>query len=124
VFYAGLGALSRPLPAHTVRALYFGENWEDPRDFRPTLYVDTSAGHEQWLRAIQAYELFRGGLSSFPYRRYYEALATIRGAEAGCDYAKAFTTLPEALRTRISGFDAAIPYPLTTASSIIVHAHP
>lgn len=119
VFYAGLPTLPRALPAHSPRALYYAENWEDPHDYQPALYVDTTDGHEQWLRAIEAYELFRGGLSSFPYRRYYEALATIRGIEVGVTHAKTFTAPTEALRTKIAGFGAAIPFPVVTVASII-----
>lgn len=120
VFYAGLPTMQRASPAHAPRALYFAENWEDPHDYRPILYVDTAEGHEEWLRAIAAYELFRGGLSSFPYRRYYEALATLRGIEIGATYAKTFAVPAEALRLKLQGFADDIPFPVTTGASIIV----
>lgn len=120
VFYAGLADLSPGRANHPITALYYGENWEDPRGFQPSLYVDTTAGHQTWLRALRAYELFRGGLSSFPYLRHYEALAVVRGTEAGFDYAKAFGVPPEALRIRMAGFDQCIPFPVTTGASIIV----
>lgn len=119
VFYAGLPTMQRAHPAYAPRALYFAENWEDPYDYRPLIYVDTTDGHEQWLRAIAAYELFRGGLSSFPYRRYYEALATLRGIEIGVTYAKTFAVPVEAQRLKLKDFANAIPFPVTTGASII-----
>ena len=119
VFYAGLPTMKRPLPAHGPQALYFTENWEDPYDYRPAIYVDSTEGYKQWLRAIEAYELFRGGLSSFPYRRYYEALATLRGIEVGVAYAKTLAVPADALRLRVPGFADNIPFPVTTGASII-----
>lgn len=121
VFYAGLPDLNLDDEAHQVRALYYGENWEDPHDFRTDLYIDTSAGHDTWIEALRSYELFRGGLSSFPYLRYYDALSIVRGAEAAYRLAKAFAVPREARRIRRQRFDGEIPYPLVTAASIIVH---
>jgi LmbE family N-acetylglucosaminyl deacetylase len=119
VFYAGLADPGRP--RHIVKAVYFAENWEDKRDFAPDLYIDTSRGHATWLEALRCYELFRGGLSAFPYVRYYEALAVVRGAEIGTDYAKAFSVPPEARRTVLPGLLGEIPLQVTTGSSIIAH---
>lgn len=123
VFYAGLADLWPGRPRHIVKAVYFAENWEDKRDFAPDLYIDTSRGHATWLEALRCYELFRGGLSTFPYVRYYEALAVVRGAESGTDYAKAFSVPPEARRTLVPGLLGEIPLQVTTGSSIIAHAH-
>jgi hypothetical protein len=36
----------------------------------------------------------RGGISSFPYLEYYEALARVRGAEAGRGFAVALDVDP------------------------------
>jgi LmbE family N-acetylglucosaminyl deacetylase len=121
IFYAGLADVWPDRRNHLIRALYFGENWEDARGFHPDLYVDTTAGHEQWLGALRAYELFRGGLSSFPYARYYAALAAVRGAECGCVYAKAFAVPEEARRVVVGSLSHGVPLPVTTAASIIVH---
>jgi len=121
VFYAGLADLWPDRRNHLVSALYFGENWEDARGYRPDLYVDTTEGHERWLRSLEAYELFRGGLSSFAYARYYSALAVVRGAECGCAYAKTFAVPDEARRVVVRGLDREIPLPVTTAASIVVH---
>jgi N-acetylglucosamine malate deacetylase 1 len=121
VFLAGLSGLWPGHPRHIVAALYFAENWEDKRPFAPDLYIDTSRGHVTWLEALRCYELFRGGLSTFPYVRYYEALAVVRGAESGTDYAKAFSVPPEARRTVVPGLLGGIPLPVITGSSIIAH---
>jgi len=123
VFYAGLADLWPSRRRHIVKAVYFAENWEDQRDFAPDLYIDTSRGHATWLEALRCYELFRGGLSAFPYLRYYEALAVVRGAESGTDYAKAFSVPPEARRTTVPGLLGEIPLPVITGSSIITHPH-
>jgi N-acetylglucosamine malate deacetylase 1 len=119
VFLAGLADLWPAGAPHIVTGLYFAENWEDKRSFTPDLYVDSSRGHARWLQALRCYELFRGGLSAFPYVRYYEALAVVRGAECGTPYAKAFAVPPEARRTVVSGLTGEIPLPVITGSSII-----
>lgn len=123
VFLAGLADLWPGRRHHLVKALYFAENWEDKRNFTPDLYIDTSRGQEAWLNALQCYELFRGGLSSFPYVRYYEALAVVRGAESGARYAKAFAVPHEARRTVVRGLLERVPLKVTTGSSIIAHVH-
>jgi LmbE family N-acetylglucosaminyl deacetylase len=73
-----------------VRGIYFAENWEDAEGFRPYLYVDASDARELWLQAIRSYEFVRGGISSFAYQSYYDALANVRGAEARKARAVAF----------------------------------
>lgn len=120
-FFAGLADLWPGRRQHQVRAIYFAENWEDKRNFLPSLYIDTSQGHEAWLTALRCYELFRGGLSSFPYTRYYAALTVVRGAESGTSHAKAFAVPPEANRIIASGLLGPVPLEVTTASSIITH---
>ena len=123
VFLAGLADVWPGRPRHIVQALYFAENWEDKRNFAPDLYIDTSRGHATWLEALRCYELFRGGLSTFPYVRYYEALAVVRGAESGTQHAKAFSVPPEARRAVVPGLLGEIPLPVITGSSIIAGAH-
>jgi N-acetylglucosamine malate deacetylase 1 len=124
VFLAGLADLWPDRPRHIVQAVYFAENWEDKRDFAADLYIDTSRGHATWLEALQCYELFRGGLSTFPYVRYYEALAVVRGAESGTEYAKAFSVPAEARRTVVPGLLGEIPLPVITGASIIARGGP
>jgi LmbE family N-acetylglucosaminyl deacetylase len=87
IFYAALPAVRRPLPAHGVPALYFAENWEDMDGWRPDLYLDVSSVWSQYLAALRTHELMRGGVSSFRYLEYYDALGTTRGCLGG--FAKA-----------------------------------
>jgi LmbE family N-acetylglucosaminyl deacetylase len=84
-FYACLPAMELPgeVPAAPYFRLYYAENWEDPYDFEPQVYVETSEVHEQWLAACEAYEIFRPGGARFRYRDYYDALSICRGALAG-----------------------------------------
>ncbi|MER3404076.1 MAG: hypothetical protein C4289_01905 [Chloroflexota bacterium] len=51
--------------------------------------------YELWLEAVQTHELVRGGILPFPYLEYYTALARVRGAEVGVQYAKAFMRVRE-----------------------------
>ena len=51
--------------------------------------MDVTEDLAAWKAAVAAYEFIRGGVSSFPYLEYYEALARVRGAEAGRRFAAA-----------------------------------
>ncbi len=77
-------------PWRGVRGIWFTENWEDPEGFKPYVYVDVTGDLKTWREAVTKYEFIRGGVSPFPYLDYYEALARIRGAEAGKRHAVAF----------------------------------
>jgi SIS domain len=94
VFYAGLADLWPGRPRHIVQAVYFAENWEDKRDFAADLYIDTSRGHATWLQALRCYELFRGGLSTFPMS------GTTRHSR-WCEAPKAERTMPRRSRYRL-----------------------
>ncbi|MCL4543027.1 MAG: PIG-L family deacetylase [Chloroflexi bacterium] len=85
LYFAGLPAFRREWPAWRPKAVYFAENWEDPYGFQPEISLDVTDVFPAYLEAIKSYELVRGGISSFPYFKYYEALGTIRGALAGYD---------------------------------------
>ncbi len=96
VFYAALRTIERPLPRHAVRGLYFSDNWEDQEGYVPDVYVSIEdADFDAWRQCCSAYQLFRGGVSSFRYRDYYEALATTRGCVAFTTRANAFKLWPE-----------------------------
>lgn len=73
-----------------VRSVIYAENWEDPENFQPYLYVDTTEDMEAWRRSVQCYEFLRGGVSAFPYLRFYEGLSMVRGAQARKKHATAF----------------------------------
>lgn len=93
-FFAALPGIKRKLPAHQIRLLYFAENWEDPYDYKPDIWIDISSVYEQWLEALKEIALFRGGVSSFDYWRYYTGLVNMRGAEVGVAQAETFSLPP------------------------------
>ena len=86
-----LASLEGVVTAHPrwqgVRGIYYAENWEDPEGFQPYMYVDVTEELATWKQAVTKYEFIRGGISPFPYLDYYEALARVRGAQAGKRYA-------------------------------------
>jgi len=95
VLLASLEGVVTPSPRHRgVKAIYYTENWEDPENFKPYLYVDVSGELDTWRKAVTQYQFIKGGISSFPYLEYYEALARVRGAEAGKRFAVAFDIDP------------------------------
>lgn len=87
LYLAGLPAFQRTHPAHAPRAVYFCENWEDMEEYQPDIFFDVTAVFDRYLEAIRCYELVRGGISRFPYARYYDALSIVRGAVAGFERA-------------------------------------
>ncbi len=88
-FYAGIAGFKRELPAHFSRTLYFAENWEDAIDFKPYIYLDTTAGYELWKKAIVKHS-FVIESKSFPYFEYYDTLSRVRGIEARTARAECF----------------------------------
>ncbi len=83
VFYAGLPAIRRELPAHSIRGLYYPENWEDMDGWRADIYLDAADVWEDYLGVLRSHALMRGGVSSFRYYDYYDALGTTRGCLGG-----------------------------------------
>lgn len=71
------------LDAHVTRQVFFPENWEDMTGFVPDLYFDISEVYDVWHDAMMLQGLFRGEVSRFPYREYYEGLSLMRGARVG-----------------------------------------
>jgi LmbE family N-acetylglucosaminyl deacetylase len=95
VLLASLEGVVTAHPRHRgVKAIYYTENWEDPENFRPYIFVDVTDELALWKEAVTQYQFIKGGISSFPYLDYYEALARVRGAEAGRRYAVAFDIDP------------------------------
>lgn len=91
VLLASLEGVATGHPPHRgIRGIWYAENWEDPEDFKPYITVDVSGEREQWREAVTRYEFVRGGISSFRYLDYYDALATVRGAVAGKQRAISF----------------------------------
>ena len=91
VLLASLPGVVTGTPAHRgIRGIWYADNWEDAEDFQPYIYVDVSSEAEEWKNAVTKYEFVRGGISSFRYIEYYDALATVRGAVSGKPRAIAF----------------------------------
>ena len=91
VLLASLEGVVTNHPRHRgIKGIYFTENWEDAENFKPYLYLDITEDLSVWKECVSKYEFIRGGISSFPYLEYYEALARVRGAEARKRYAVAF----------------------------------
>lgn len=91
VLMAGLAAVKTAHPPYSgVRSIYYAENWEDPDDFQPYVYVDVTDGIDDWKKALKEYQLMRGGIAPFPYFDYYTSLVRVRGALAGFQYAEAY----------------------------------
>lgn len=88
-YFAANSGFVRKLPAYPCRHVYFAENWEDSRDFRPFLYVDISAGYELWRKEIGRM-WFAVHSRDFRYAEYYDALSICRGCESGKPRAEAF----------------------------------
>jgi LmbE family N-acetylglucosaminyl deacetylase len=91
----------RPLPGATVRAIYGFETpssteWSVPgqdESFRPVRHVAVVAFMEKKMAALRCYDM---EMRAFPHARSYpvvEALATLRGAQAGVTAAEAFSVL-------------------------------
>jgi len=95
ILLASLEGVKTDHPRHRgITAIYFTENWEDPENFKPYLYVDVTDELALWKECVTQYQFIKGGISSFPYLEYYEALARVRGAEAGTTFAVAFDVDP------------------------------
>ncbi|MGA3165258.1 MAG: PIG-L deacetylase family protein [Terriglobia bacterium] len=94
IFYAGLPAIARSLPAHTVQHLYFADNWEDAANYQPDTYLDASAVYDNWLKACDAFPMWRGE-TGFRYNDYYRSLAVMRGCLSGFQYAVALMSSAE-----------------------------
>ena len=91
VLLASLEGVVTGTPAHRgIRGIWYAENWEDAEDFQPFISVDVSEERDQWREAVSKYEFVRGGISTFRYLDYYDALAVVRGAVAGKRRAASF----------------------------------
>lgn len=94
IFFAGLKALERARPAHSVGRLYFAENWEDLSGFEPDTYLEITPVFERWIVACAAFPMWRGE-TGFRYSDYYRSLAAMRGCLGGFQHAVALMSSPE-----------------------------
>jgi LmbE family N-acetylglucosaminyl deacetylase len=101
-FYAALKTIERALPNHYSGPLYYTDNWEDPYDFQPEVFVDIpDEAYETWVKAMNVYAYARGETSGFPFIEYYKALTIVRGAPVGFKRAQAFMVPRGALNKRV-----------------------
>lgn len=101
-FYAGLKTIERAQPAHYAAKLYYADNWEDPYDFHPEVFVDIPEdAYNTWVKAMNVYAYARGETYGFPFIEYYQALTIVRGAPAGFKRAQAFAVPRGALTQRV-----------------------
>lgn len=107
IFYAALPAIERELPAHWIRGLYFPENWEDMDGWRADIYLDATDIWDDYLAMLRSHALTRaprdrGGVSTFRYFDYYDALGTTRGCLGGFTKAVALMMTPGAWTRRVA----------------------
>lgn len=100
VFYAGLPAIARKLPAHQVEKVFFADNWEDAEGFAPDTFLDISPVFERWSEACAFFPMWRGE-NGFNYNDYYRSLAVARGCVSGSKYAVSLMSPPEQLTRRV-----------------------
>ena len=86
-------AIKTSHPVHTVERLFYTDNWEDPIDFVPNVYVSVEDEDiETWQSAISEFQVGRGEISGFHFVDYYRHLAHVRGMVVRYKYAQAFYT--------------------------------
>lgn len=100
IFYAGLPAITRKLPAHSVGRLFYTDNWEDTTNYQPDTYLDISPIYHKYVQACAAFPMWRGE-TGFRYNDYYRSLAVMRGCLSGFQYAVALMADPEQRTTRV-----------------------
>jgi LmbE family N-acetylglucosaminyl deacetylase len=94
IFYAALPTIERKLPAHSVRKLFFDDNWEDATGFVPDTYLDITPVFQQWMDACAVFPMWRGE-NGFRYNDYYRSLAVARGCVANFEKAVTLMSPPE-----------------------------
>lgn len=103
-FYAAIKSFKRELSEHNVQGLYFAENWEDPYDFNPYVYIGIDdEAYNTWIEAINIYE-FAAKSPYFKYIDYYSALSVVRGAQCRKSHAEAFAVDPIAVKQVFDNF--------------------
>ena len=96
IFYAGLPAIKRDNPAHTVKKVFYAWNWEDAGGFTADVYLDISPVFEQWKAACACFPMWRGE-NGFRYDNYYQSNAVETGCICGAPYGVALMSPREQL---------------------------
>lgn len=94
IFYADLTTLQRSRPAHSVKKIFYAENWEDADNFVADTYVNIETVCDKWLQACDFYPMWRGQTGFFRYNDYYSSLAVMRGCLSG--YKRAVALMSDA----------------------------
>ena len=78
IFYAGLPAMARTDPVHSVSKLFFADNWEDADGFVVDTYLEVTPVFEAWLNSCNEFPMWRGE-TGFRYNDYYSSRAVGQG---------------------------------------------
>lgn len=105
IFYAGLAAMPRQLPAHDVRKLFFADNWEDATNYQPDTFLDITPVYDKWVEACAMFPMWRGETGLIRYNDYYQSLAVMRGCLSGFRYGVALMSDPSQRTSRIKSLE-------------------
>ena len=104
LWIAQRAAIETNHPPHYIERLFYTDNWEDPIDFVPNVYVSVEEEDiETWQSAISEFQVGRGEISGFKFVDYYRHLAHVRGMVARFKYAQAFYTKLEVRTGKLFG---------------------
>ncbi len=84
------------LPPLRWARMYYADNWEDPENFRPYVYVDISEVFAEWEKAFKCFAIGRGE-GGYPYWDWYRARTRIHGIARRVQHAEAFAVDEESV---------------------------
>jgi len=94
VFYAGLPAITRKLPAHNVGMIYYANNWEDAEGFAADTFLEITPVYQEWIDACAMFPMWKGE-NGFRYNDYYASLAIGQGCLSNFERAVSFKSAEE-----------------------------
>ena len=93
VSLAGLPSHFSKYPVHGVKRLFYTDNFEDPIDFYPNVYISfEEEDMQRWQEAIRELAVGRGEILGIPFGDFYQSYARTKGIMANKTYAQAFYT--------------------------------
>ena len=91
LWLASIRTIKTNHPPHIVKRLFYTDNWEDPKDFVPNVFISVEEEDiERWQAAINEFAVGRGEISGFHFTEYYRHLTYVRGMVSKCNNAQAF----------------------------------
>lgn len=91
VWFAALPSIVTKHPVHSVKRIFYTDNWEDQIDFVPNVFISVEEEDMQrWQNAINEFSVGRGEISNFHFNKFYEHYAYVRGMVVRFPYAQAF----------------------------------